>query len=342
MSAPALDILAPGLLGPVPEAVSDVLGEVGELAALRRLLGRGRAVALSPGTPDQLVGHLLGAADPGVAGPLAAGVMSGQRSGYWSVAAGCHLIADRDRLMLQAGPAERMTVEEAESIAASFNAMFAGEGWRLHASEGELILNSHAPLPAGLASLSEVSGGYLDDYLPAGDEARPWRRMLNELQMMLFEHPVNEAREQHGQPPVNGLWFWGCGSAIDSLPRLIDRVSGEPVVLRGMASLMGAQHVPAVARASQLGELDGRMVVHWPDAADALAAGDATDWLTAIGRFEDGWARELVSGLNNGSWGVVRLHVAPGWRWTIRKTDLKRVWRLIRPLRHHLITAEGA
>ena len=38
---------------------------------------------------------------------------------------------------------------------------------------------------------------------------RPWRRLLNEIQMAWYEHPVNEARAQRGLPPVNALWLYG-------------------------------------------------------------------------------------------------------------------------------------
>ncbi|MDO5692536.1 MAG: phosphoglycerate mutase [Pseudomonadota bacterium] len=38
------------------------------------------------------------------------------------------------------------------------------------------------------------------------------RRLQNELQMLLYTHPVNDAREQRRQPPVNALWIEGAGT----------------------------------------------------------------------------------------------------------------------------------
>jgi len=35
-----------------------------------------------------------------------------------------------------------------------------------------------------------------------------FRAQLNELQMQLHDHPLNQAREARGELPVNSLWLW--------------------------------------------------------------------------------------------------------------------------------------
>ena len=42
------------------------------------------------------------------------------------------------------------------------------------------------------------------------------RALVNELQMLLHEHPVNEQRAAHGQPTVNSVWLWGAGASADA------------------------------------------------------------------------------------------------------------------------------
>ncbi len=37
---------------------------------------------------------------------------------------------------------------------------------------------------------------------------------MNEIQMLLHEHPVNQRRERARQLPVNGWWLWGFGDAV--------------------------------------------------------------------------------------------------------------------------------
>mgnify|MGYP006896933475 CR=1 FL=1 len=326
----------------MPQTVARAIGEIGEQPMLRRLLARGRPRRVDANPTDALVGQLLGAAAPGAAGPIAAGLLD-DRTGYWSLAGGCHLIADRDRLMVQAGPAQRLTRAEADAISTSFNAAFSEDGWQLHAVAGQLLLQSAHPLPASPVPLHELSGHYLDDHLPGGAEARSWRALLNELQMLLFEHPVNQAREEQGMPPINGLWFWGCGEAIDQLPRVADCIAADHGVLRGLARLSGAHTMSPVERLSQLDPGRGDAVAHWTGTADALAVGDATEWLSALARFEQCWAQEILAALDNGSWSTLRLHVAPGRYWRVRRNDLRCFWRRVRPLRRYVTTvSEGA
>ena len=50
--------------------------------------------------------------------------------------------------------------------------------------------------------------------LPRGKDARLVERWLNELQMSLFAHPVNAAREERSLPPINVVWLWGFGSTL--------------------------------------------------------------------------------------------------------------------------------
>lgn len=44
------------------------------------------------------------------------------------------------------------------------------------------------------------------------------RRLQSEMQMLLYQDPVNEQRAHSGQPPVNALWFSGCGALSPTCP----------------------------------------------------------------------------------------------------------------------------
>ena len=70
------------------------------------------------------------------------------------------------------------------------------------------------------ASLDRVIGRNVDRWLgetrsPVG---RRVRRLQSEAQLAFHAHPVNEAREERGEPVVNSFWLSGCGrvpSAVD-------------------------------------------------------------------------------------------------------------------------------
>lgn len=59
------------------------------------------------------------------------------------------------------------------------------------------------------ASPGIANGRNMDLWLPQGHDERAWRRLHNELQMLWYNHPVNDERENRGSKPVNGLWLWG-------------------------------------------------------------------------------------------------------------------------------------
>ena len=68
-------------------------------------------------------------------------------------------------------------------------------------------------LPPGLtpatASVQAVAGQPLQAWWQTDISSRPWRRLLNEIQMVWHDHPVNQARQEQGQPTVNALWLYG-------------------------------------------------------------------------------------------------------------------------------------
>jgi hypothetical protein len=53
--------------------------------------------------------------------------------------------------------------------------------------------------------------------LPRGQDARLVERWMNELQMLLFAHPVNAVRETRGVAAINLVWLWGFGSKLPVL-----------------------------------------------------------------------------------------------------------------------------
>ena len=77
-------------------------------------------------------------------------------------------------------------------------------------------------LPAGLtpdsASPAVVSGGQLDSWWPQDEASRPWRRLVNEVQMIWHDHPVNQARTERGLLPINSLWLYGGGLPWTATP----------------------------------------------------------------------------------------------------------------------------
>jgi len=184
--------------------------------ALSRLLRRG-----SPATTE--VDGLLATAcrvcgiarqdDWPVAPRLARAAGIDPADAYWLCADPATLAVGADDVRLSA-IVDDLPAEDARALIAALNAHFAPDRivfvapsparWFLRASESQRLRTR--PPEAAL-------GAPLFGLLPSGPDSARWRRWQNEMQMLLFDHPVNRQREREGAAPVNSVWLWGGGAA---------------------------------------------------------------------------------------------------------------------------------
>jgi hypothetical protein len=62
------------------------------------------------------------------------------------------------------------------------------------------------------ASLDRVIGMNLNAWLPKSESAQWMRRLQSEMQMLLYNHPVNDQRSAQRQLTVNSFWVHGAGT----------------------------------------------------------------------------------------------------------------------------------
>ena len=132
-------------------------------------------------------------------------------SAYWLYAAPVHLVLQRDTFSLAAPAPLVLNQQESDALTAALNKHFDADNksffWRDNmwflCLENNPNIQTHAPQ----AALNKA----VDAYLPTGEGAIQWASFTNELQMLLFEHPVNQAREAKHLPAINSIWCYGCG-----------------------------------------------------------------------------------------------------------------------------------
>jgi hypothetical protein len=127
---------------------------------------------------------------------------------HWHVGGDQTRMLDPAALGLEAG--------ESRAFFDALAELFTSEGFALRWGAPERWYLAHESL-AGLptASLDRVIGRNVDPWLRAtgsGDGARLLRRLQNEAQMLLYTHPLNDAREARGLPTLNSLWLSACGA----------------------------------------------------------------------------------------------------------------------------------
>lgn len=72
-----------------------------------------------------------------------------------------------------------------------------------------------------------------NDFLPSGEGSASHRSLSSEIEMALHEHPVNQARVENGQQPVNALWLWGGGVAAEQITRPQPPLFSDDALLTG-------------------------------------------------------------------------------------------------------------
>lgn len=141
---------------------------------------------------------------------------AGDEAAGWGWVTPAHWAVGADQVTLL--PPAALSLQEADARAV-FDAvlpLFEGDGARLLWQGPDRWAVCHpslATLPT--ASLDRVMNRGIDLWLPraAGQgAARLWRRLQNEVQMLLHEHPLNQAREARGLLPVNSFWLSGTGA----------------------------------------------------------------------------------------------------------------------------------
>lgn len=313
--------------------------------ALELLLARGRRTADERSTYEQWI-----AAACGLAGetPLPAGALTLLAEGgepgeaVWMRADPVHLRLGRTDLSFVPAAAFDLAAQESEALAQALNRHYGGEiEFRAVTPRHWCARIAAAPRVRSL-STAEVAGRDVDANLPQGEDATLWHARLNEIQMLLHCHPVNEAREARGAPEVNSVWFWGAGKIPAGCEIRWRSVSADEPVARGLALRAGrrGQTLPQSAEAwlARLPE-DGRHLVVLDALRVPLALGDAAAWDARLAELEAQWFAPLLVALRKGRIGMLTLHVPDGREALACESvrgDLRRFWRRANPLQAYL------
>lgn len=127
----------------------------------------------------------------------------------------CHWQVGTDRILMGDPGALQLGEAESQALLAAMAPYFAEDGITLTHGQtpGAWLATGEVFRDLPTASLERVVGRNINAWLP--DAATPTgaalRRLQNEMQMLLYTHPLNDAREQRGQPVVNSFWLTGAG-----------------------------------------------------------------------------------------------------------------------------------
>lgn len=301
--------------------------------ALELLLARGRR---TPGAVTDIETWLLDSFAAGSGGaPFALRADGGDPAGgVWMRADPCHLHADRDRLLLADASTFDVEPDEAQALIDALNAHFAADGMRFCAPQPTHWYVQLRELPTlHTTPLRAARGRDIDALLPAGETGKHWHALWNEMQMLLYQHPVNDARELRGAPTINSVWLWGAGRDAAPARRPYARVRSDDSLARGLGMASGAAITGTPADAHQWlhdAGAEGVELVVLDQLALAADYGDAHAWRSALQALERDWFAPLLAALRGNRLAMLTLHACgTGATFDIETTrqDLRHFWR---------------
>jgi hypothetical protein len=217
--------------------------------------------------------------------------------------------------LMACGDMLRLTQEDADALLPALRPLFGDVGFIFDAptpARWYLRLPLDARLPA-FVDPADALGADMFDHLPGTDdpssEARRWRALANEAQVVLHNHPWNARRAAAGKPPVNALWFWGTGVLPDRVGTRHSRLQSNEPLARALAKAAGIAHIERTAI-----DLSGSSGLH-----------DLRD--VAPSESVDAWLVPMCTAISNRTLQQLSLDFADGTGFVIEHRQHWRLWR---------------
>ena len=141
----------------------------------------------------------------------------------WAWITPCHWTVHADHVEMADPVHMSLTVEDYETLWRAMEPYFAEDGITLfahaldHPSRSWLAHGAvFRDLPT--ASLDRVAGQKVDPWMPRQAQAKTLRRLQNEMQMLLYTHPLNDERARYKLPSINSFWVSGTGALMEATP----------------------------------------------------------------------------------------------------------------------------
>jgi hypothetical protein len=318
------------------------------LPLLETLLARAQRTTLQSDWRGWLAAHAAGAPThpPGpdaslaqtVAAAFGADAPARQAAGQLWLASPVHYFAGLDSVFLHPAGLLNLDGAEQDRLVADFARVFSASPWTLRSIGRRDLLLAGPAIAASSADPAQFAGCDPSAGLPSGVGSATLRGLGAEMEMWLYEHPLNIERRGRGELPVTTFWLWGAqqGRRLPATAGPRARPHSQP-----MQPMQASQPVRLYGRdtyAEALWRLQGGAMLPLPEGFDAAIIGDGGDAIflhsllqpqglsAALLQFEQHWLSGALRLLRQRRIAVLRLLVGTH-AYALRWRHLARVWR---------------
>lgn len=265
-----------------------------------------------------------------------------QGNGIYYLIEPVHFRAESDHAVLLGSELLQPQFDEAAALIEAFNAHFAVEGISLHAaSASRWYLLSERELSLELQPMDECLGRDIKHFMPGGEDALWWRRILNEAQMLFFEHPVNQQREQQQQLSINGLWLFQHnfkahkGSNPDN--RHVGHVFADNTIASALCEF--SDNIIQLESTNdkstdKLTDQAGHSVLIDESFYAAACYGDQAAWQDVLDEFCQLHFASLDKALQHGQFSRLHIYPCDGRVFSVSKWQRYYFWKPVKPITH--------
>ena len=230
----------------------------------------------------------------------------------WALITPCHWTVYADHVHMDDPAQLSLTAQDQDALWQSMEPYFSEDGITLfaqsHQKKGRHWLAHGAvfrELPT--ASLDRVAGQKVDPWMPRQVQAKALRRLQNEMQMLLYHHPVNDERARYQLASINSFWVSATGtpdSAVTAPPAALHthtELRAAALKDDGQAWAQAWHALDQTLLADTLQRMDAgepvQIILTGEQRAVTLSQRPGTLWARLQRRFSGPHALELVTSL---------------------------------------------
>ncbi len=336
----ALTLLLPGLAPPMmaPDLPSGKEEAGIRPVALQRLLSRATFEKFPVTGLERQLFHLFGF--PLRDGELPVAELTyafdgGERPGSRLRCDPVHLVPGHNSLVLSAGGALNLSLDECACLAAELERAYSDLDWHFEALTPERWYLTLPEAPRlRTHPLSDVVGRSIEHYLPKGQDAKKWHARIAEVQMLLHDSPVNREREMRGAPKINSLWFWGEGVLPESQKPGWQGVWSDEPVARALAESSGVPCFPVPGDAAEwlAADVSGEHLLVLDRERYLHRFQERAVWLEWLSNLEERWFSPLLGALQRGRLARLTMIGEGDRAFRLDRRAMRRWWRRRRPV----------
>ncbi len=182
-----------------------------------------------------------------------------------------------DKIMLDHS-ADEITTAEANELIKAVEEKFGSIDRHFYTgvSYRHCMIWTNTPAEYSFMRPHDILGRCIKDYLPAGENGKPFYDLMKASYDVLNHHPINEARRARGLKPANSIWLWSPGKK-PALPNFYEKWGLRGAVISAVDLIKGIG-LCAGMRSIDVDGATGNVHTNWSGKANA-----------AIDAFEEGY-----------------------------------------------------